>query len=277
MTYPPPGGQPPHGQHPPQQPYGQPHTRPMPHRQPPSGYDQSRPPHPPQQPPPGYPYGYGHQPPPPPPRSNTGLIVAIVAGITLVLVAGVITTLTLLSSTSTPTADDRLRAFPDDPPSVFEAQPDTSDSPATQEPAETQAAQVAEVGETVTVNGFQSGVQVAVTVNRVVDNATPTNEFLKPKDGNRYVAVELTLNNTGTVVYTDSPLIGGVLIDAEGQQHQPTFAEVKEGTSFGGAVNIAQGDSRKGVIVFEVPSAAKLAKLQFGPAIGQQKGEWALS
>lgn len=115
------------------------------------------------------------------------------------------------------------------------------------------------------------------TPNRVIDNATSGNQFLKPKDGNRYIAVELTLKNVGQEIYTDSPAVGGTLIDAEGQQHRPTFAEVTEGAAFGGSVTVNRGDTRKGLIVFEVPASATPAKLQFGVMFGQQKGEWALS
>lgn len=152
------------------------------------------------------------------------------------------------------------------PPSVTQAPP-----------AQTQTALVAKVGETLTVDGLKPGVQVAVTLNRVIDNATSTSQFLKPKDGNRYVAVELSLKNVGQEVYTDAPTVGGALIDAEGQQRPPTFAEVSEGTAFGGSVTVNKGDSRKGLIVFEIPAAAKAAKFQFGVTLAQQKGEWTLS
>jgi hypothetical protein len=151
-------------------------------------------------------------------------------------------------------------------------------APATQPPAaQEQTALVAKVGESLTVKGLKPGVEVAVTLNRVIDNATSNNQYVKPKDGGRYVAVELTLKNVGSEVYTDSPIVGGALIDAEGQQHRPTFAEVTEGTVFGGSVTVNRGDTRKGLIVFEVPAAAKAAKLQFGVGWGQQKGEWMLS
>lgn len=149
---------------------------------------------------------------------------------------------------------------------------------ATQPPAaQEQTPLVAKAGETLTVGGLKPGVQVAVTLNRVIDNATSNNPYVKPKDGSRYVAVELTLKNVGSEVYTDSPSVGGALIDAEGQQHRPTFAEVTEGTVFGGSVTVNRGDTRKGLIVFEVPAAAKAAKFQFGVMFGQQKGEWTLS
>ncbi|MDP9849663.1 hypothetical protein [Streptosporangium lutulentum] len=51
---------------------------------------------------------------------------------------------------------------------------------------------------------------------------------------------------------------------------------MQEGVSFGGSVTMGAGDSRKGIIVFEVPQAAKISKFQFALNSGfaDQKGEW---
>ncbi|GLW12791.1 hypothetical protein Misp01_79190 [Microtetraspora sp. NBRC 13810] len=269
MTYPPQGSQPPHGQHP-QQPYGRtPHV--------PQG-------HLPQQQPYGdYQPRLGYPPPPPPPRkNNTGLIIMLVIGIPLLLLGSCVATVTALGSNTTTIADERLRSAPD------QAQPADTSAPAattqTTQPTEvqqsqeppTEQGQVAKVGETITVKGREPGVQVAVTLNRVIDNATSNNQFLQPDAGTRYVAVELTLKNVGQQVYTDSPMFGADLIDAEGQQHRTTLAPITEGVSFSGSITVSPGDSRKGVIVFTVPSSAKPAKLQFGVMFQQQKGEWQL-
>jgi hypothetical protein len=165
------------------------------------------------------------------------------------------------------------------PPAATQGQTQGQQLPGATQPTQGQqipTGQIAKVGETITVAGLTPEVQVAVTLNRIIDNATPGNQFLKPKNGNRFVAVELSLKNAGQEVYTDSPIVGAALIDAEGGQHHATLAEITEGLSLGGAVNIAVGDSRKGVIVFEVPAGAKPAKLQFGVMFGQQKGEWQL-
>lgn len=155
------------------------------------------------------------------------------------------------------------------------AQPPATQAPTVQTPA-AQPLTVAKVGETVTVNGVTAGTAIAVTLNRVIVKGTPANQFLMPKPGNRFAAVELTIKNVGTAVYSDSPIIGAAIIDSEGRQHRTTLGDITEGTSFGGAVTIAVGDSRKGLITFEVPESAKLAKLQFGPTFSRQKGEWVL-
>ncbi|MFC4534723.1 DUF4352 domain-containing protein [Sphaerisporangium dianthi] len=117
-----------------------------------------------------------------------------------------------------------------------------------------------------------------VTVTKVTQRATPSNQFLKPKTGNRYVAVELRLANKGRAVYDDAPSNGAKLIDSEGQQYNTTFGEISEGVVLS-AVTVSPGDSRKGVLLFEIPASVKPAKFQFGLNSGfaDQKGEWILS
>ncbi|MFC5822317.1 DUF4352 domain-containing protein [Nonomuraea insulae] len=153
--------------------------------------------------------------------------------------------------------------------------------PAQQQPTEPPAQQeqpTAAVGGTITLAGRDPGLQMAVTVNQVVNPASPAQDFMKPKTGNKVVAVQVTLSNVGQAVYNDSPTNGAMLIDGEGQQYRSTYFDVREGQSYGGISTINTGDTRKGMIVYEVPEGAKLAKFQFGLNSGfaQQKGEWTL-
>ncbi|MEO3889520.1 hypothetical protein [Nonomuraea sp. B5E05] len=48
-----------------------------------------------------------------------------------------------------------------------------------------------------------------------------------------------------------------------GQQYRSSFHDVREGQSFGGSSTIHVRDTRKGVIVYEVPEGAKPAKFQY--------------
>ncbi|NJP92772.1 DUF4352 domain-containing protein [Nonomuraea sp. FMUSA5-5] len=137
----------------------------------------------------------------------------------------------------------------------------------------------ARVGGALTLQGTDPSLKVSVTVNRVVNPATPASDFFKPQTGKKYVAVEVTLTNAGQAVYSDSPTNGAVLIDAQNQQYNSAIANVSEGQGFGGSVTANAGDSRKGVIVFEIPQSAQPAKFQFALNSGfaSQKGEWTLS
>lgn len=221
------------------------------------------------------PYGYGYQPPTmpppaPPKRSNVGLIVLLAVGLPLLLIGGCSAVFLVLGSSSSP--DTVVTEADSGRPSFSQAPTDQQQaSPKKETPT-------ARVGETISLAGLKE-LKVAVTLIKVAVPATPAQDFLTPKPGHHYVAVQLTLANEGQTVYSDSPTNGAHLIDAEGQQYSSSFGEVKEGKAFGGSVTMSGGDTRKGVIVFEVPESAKLAKFQFALDSGfaDQKGEWVLS
>lgn len=144
-------------------------------------------------------------------------------------------------------------------------------------PAETASAapQTAKVGDTITLTGDDPGLKVAVKLNKVLDPAEPADEFFKPKDGERYYAVELIVKNVGTAVYQDSPSNGAVIVDAEGQQYNPTIVDVKGGVAFS-SVTVTPGKIRKGLIAFAIPKGAEIDTFQMGLNSGfaTQKGEW---
>ncbi|GAA2417020.1 hypothetical protein GCM10010404_89420 [Nonomuraea africana] len=260
----------------PQDPYGQQ----PPHGQQRYGYG------PPQRPP-----GYGYQPPtqPPPPQRNIGVIVLLAVGLPLLLLAGcaaVVITIggnvdQVVTTADEPNARVNLNT-PSQPPTVAtQAAPETGATDPAGAPsssAQSRAA-AARVGEAITLAGNDPGLQVAVTVNQVFAAATSANAYMKPKTGYRYVGVQVTLNSTGQAVYSDAPSNGAVLIDSEGQQYRSTIGQISEGQSFEGSVSMNPGDSRKGVIVFEVPEKAVLTRFQFGLNSGfaTEKGEWLLN
>lgn len=221
------------------------------------------------------PPGYGYQPPLPPPRkrSNVGLIVLLAVGLPLLVIGGCSA---LVIAIGSPTPRDTIVSTADGPAT---AGPATSQPPAQQQqPQPDKPATTARVGETISLEGMQQ-VKVAVTLNQLFDPATPAQEFMKPKAGHRFVAIQLTLTNQGDATYKDAPTNSAHLIDGEGQQYSSSFGEVTEGKAFSGVVTMGGSDSRRGVIVFEVPEAAKLVKLQFALNSGfaDQAGEWALS
>ncbi|MFC8449604.1 DUF4352 domain-containing protein [Kitasatospora sp. NPDC057223] len=134
----------------------------------------------------------------------------------------------------------------------------------------------AKVGDTIALKGMEKGNTADVTAVKIVDNADSGNEYLKPADGKRYVAVQFQIKATGTQAYSDSPLGSAKVVDTEGQSYGPTFGDTTAGPSFQTPTNIAPGESGKGFVTFEVPVAAKLDKVQFGLDSGfaDQTGQW---
>ncbi|KAB8194446.1 DUF4352 domain-containing protein [Nonomuraea phyllanthi] len=255
-----------------------------------------------QPPPHGYnaqPPQYGYQPPtgpPPPPRRNVTLIVLLAVGIPLLLLGGCSAIVLVLADAGRdavvtgadspnlvlPTREPASSAQPADEPTTQPSDGPSdgpSDEPSAEPTGNPPAEQsVAAIGGAITLEGMDPGLKMTVTVNRLVDPAQPASEYLKPKTGNKLVAVQVTLANAGRAVYSDSPTNGAWLIDREGQQYRSTVFDVREGPSFGGSATVNTGDTRKGMIVFEVPESMRPAKFQFGLNSGfaDQKGEWSL-
>lgn len=133
----------------------------------------------------------------------------------------------------------------------------------------------AKVGDTISLTGFE-GVRLDATVVKLVDPATSDNQFSTPKPGSRFVAVQWRIANTGNVAVDGGPTSGSSLVDAEGQQFDPTYTTVTAGPDFPSGAKIPPGESRLGFVVYEVPTAATIVKIQYGANSGyaKQTGQW---
>ncbi|MFF7487640.1 DUF4352 domain-containing protein [Streptomyces luteogriseus] len=158
------------------------------------------------------------------------------------------------------------------PTTVPTAQPSTSEA-AGQTPSRPASAAV---GDALDLKGLEDGEALAVTVVKVVDPARAENEYSTPDVGLRFVAVQFRLKNTGTAVYSDSPSNGARLVDAQGQQFDPTYEDTSAGPGFPGDVTAAPGDTVLGFITFEVPTDSRVVKIQFTMSSGfaGQTGQW---
>ena len=135
------------------------------------------------------------------------------------------------------------------------------------------------VGSTITLAGNDSGERVAVTVTKIYRHAQPASSFDDPDTGDRLVAVQFRLTDTGSAAYSDSPSNGAEVVDASGQSYQSALNDAANCPSFPGTENIAPGASGLGCIVFEVPQAAVITKVQFtlDSGMGPQTGQWNVS
>ncbi|NDZ63576.1 DUF4352 domain-containing protein [Streptomyces cyaneofuscatus] len=155
-----------------------------------------------------------------------------------------------------------------------------ADKPAASEPADApEPAKDAKVGDTITLKGQEDGEQVDAVLKKIVDPAPPKDEFFSPEDGNRWVAAQFELTNTGTKPYADSPANGAQVADADGQRFPATFADTKAGPSMTSDAKVPPGEKVLGWITFEVPKASKITTVQFGLNSGfaDQTGQWKVS
>ncbi|MEV0116788.1 DUF4352 domain-containing protein [Streptomyces sp. NPDC050844] len=135
------------------------------------------------------------------------------------------------------------------------------------------------IGATLSLERNTRGERLDVTVLKVVDPARTTNQIFAPEPGNRFVAVQFQLKNTGEAPYKDSPVNGAVLVDADGQHFDAAlFAKTSAGPSFPASVSISPGDTARGFITFELPDAAKPVQVQsaMNSGFSDDVGEWTL-
>ncbi|GGV05294.1 DUF4352 domain-containing protein [Streptomyces spectabilis] len=135
----------------------------------------------------------------------------------------------------------------------------------------------ADLGSTLSLTGIRSGERLDVTALKVVDPAANANAYFGPDPGNRFVAVQFRLENTGDGPYKDSPANGAELVDTDGQRFSASWvAETTAGPSFPGSVSISPGDTALGYVTFELPRTAQPEKVQFTMDSGfsDDVGEW---
>ncbi|MFG3050264.1 DUF4352 domain-containing protein [Kitasatospora sp. NPDC048239] len=151
----------------------------------------------------------------------------------------------------------------------------TAAKPAESKPADAPKA-AAKVGDTIALKGMDKGLTADITTVKVVDPAESANEYLKPEAGKRYVAVQFQIKATGTQAYSEMPWSSAKVVDTQGQSYGPSLADTKAGPTFQTPTNIAAGETGKGFVTFEIPTDAKLDKVQFALDNGfsNQVGQW---
>ncbi|MYW06134.1 DUF4352 domain-containing protein [Streptomyces sp. SID3343] len=171
--------------------------------------------------------------------------------------------------TTTPLAEDKSTPAP--------TGNEQASHPASTKPAPTKPAPPApaKVGDTIALQD-RDGSAVEVTVVQVVDPATSANQFGKPKEGNRWIAIQWRVTNKGSKVVDRTPNFGSNVIDEQGQQFGTTYGETTAGPAFASSVQIPAGSSRLGFVTYEVPEASKIVDIQFGfsGADSDQVGQW---
>ena len=208
-----------------------------------------------------------------PPKKRRGLLKWIAIGVGGLILIGIITSVASgggnKNATATPgTAATAVASVASNPTTAVTqsaastAAPTTAATASATKPAATATSAAvattparAKIGEKVAVQGM------TVTVTEVRDPAPPT-QVSKPKEGNHFVAVDMTIENTDTKPTSYNALYATVK-DSEGRQYQNTFTDVVNPALSAG--NNSPGDKIRGWVVFEVPVSAKLATFKYEP------------
>lgn len=140
------------------------------------------------------------------------------------------------------------------------------------------AAKKAGVGDTINLNSTKAGNTLQVTLTKVVDPSTPTNEYMKPDAGKRYIAVQLRIANHGQATYSEDPQILAKAKDALGQIYSVDFGtDTTAGPSMDSGLKLAPGDTTLGFLVFQVPTGQKITQVQYTLSmLGGAVAQWTM-
>jgi hypothetical protein len=132
----------------------------------------------------------------------------------------------------------------------------TATATATAAPA---PAKVFNVGDTATSLDYK------ITVSQV-EECKPKYYFSKPKKGNIWLGVEVTVEST-----TDKNFFANTgqvkVIDGDGVAHNPTYQTTKNCDPKFNGTQLAKGEKAKGWVLFELPSTANGLKLSYNPTL----------
>ena len=112
--------------------------------------------------------------------------------------------------------------------------------------------------------GVRSG-DFELLVHAVTDPVVPEDEFFGPEEGNRWVAIEVSITNVSDEPKDYGPYDFKVR-DADNFEHDPGFVDLERDLSSG---SLLPGDTIRGQIGFEVPLDAELVRLVFHGFIGE--------
>lgn len=125
-----------------------------------------------------------------------------------------------------------------------------------------------------------AGMEFTATLVRVVDPAAPANPgsaYTAPQRGDRFVAIEWTIANTGSKTLTSSQVFSTHIVDDHGQWHLSTAARTGAGANFPADVKIPPAQTLSGYLVYELPETARATTVQFDGDHSSPAGPWKLT
>lgn len=99
-----------------------------------------------------------------------------------------------------------------------------------------------------------------VTITRLDDNAKSTNQFSQPKAGNRFVAIQVVVENPGNTEI--SPGDWKLHTTSGNEYDRTSVASVGQELS---SSSLTPGAKTQGTIVFEIPADAKVQWVRYDP------------
>jgi hypothetical protein len=199
---------------------------------------------------PGSGYGQGPQPPPRRRRRKRHLVRNSLAGIGAVVVAIIV--ISALASHG----------------SGVSTTPSGSSSTAASTSSPGATPKVARVGSYFDVQDA-SGNTYRVTLVKVIDPARGADQFNTPDPGKRFVGVVFTIKALSGSPQDEDANNDAAVVGGNGQTYNADIDRITGYTNFSdGQINVAQGDTTTGAVVFQVPDGIKVTSVQWSAASG---------
>ncbi|WP_314585289.1 DUF4352 domain-containing protein [Paenibacillus terrigena] len=148
---------------------------------------------------------------------------------------------------------------------VQETTATTAEKPAEAEKKEEKKAPESyKVGDAVDFNNL------TVTLNGVRESK---GKLIKPKDGKKFVVVDVTVENKGDADKTISSLIQTAMSDGDGYSYSIALSDDEKASLNG---NVAAGKKLRGEVTFELPKEAKELEFTFKGALEKGSITWKL-
>ncbi len=133
------------------------------------------------------------------------------------------------------------------------------------------------LGTSETVHDFY-GDELAVSATQIVDPASAVSGSGQPDSGDRFVAVQITVDNTSTQEVDGDANDALTVTGSDGQTYSADFASVSECTNFysgAGIIDLQAGASDSGCVVFELPTSVTVRSASFSLSWGYlDTAEW---
>jgi hypothetical protein len=126
------------------------------------------------------------------------------------------------------------------------------------------------LGTAETVHDFY-GDPLAVSVTQIIDPATAGAGSGLPDSGDRFVAVQLTVDNTSNQEVDGDANDALSVTGSDGQTYKADFASVSECTNFysgAGIIDLKAGSSASGCVTFELPTSVTVQGVSFSLSSG---------
>jgi hypothetical protein len=118
-----------------------------------------------------------------------------------------------------------------------------------------------------------TGYHLGITVTQVIDPATSSTQ--QPTAGNRFVAAQVSLDNTGKQNASGNANDQLTIIGSDSHQYSAASIAIQNCSNFNsGQYTLDPGNVATGCVAFSLPASVGVASVKFVPSPGSVQGTW---